>query len=251
MKMFNYLKSENYRLLHKKSLHLTSLICLLLIVAAAAVLYYSQKYDSSFPYATSKFFYSNVIGSGGLIMIVSFLFNLSLTGKDTSLIKQSVSFGISRNTIFWSKLILTLSYFLLICVIGLFLMVALGETLMPGENQSVKQFLTASVNMVPIVLSGFFIIHALKMLKIGEVYIFILLLLTFVFSGDLLRILFRPITGLNELYKYAPDTLLNENLMSFLNDAAEFSYQYWSTGIVISVIALLLGTRNFAKLNID
>lgn len=249
--MINYLKSENYRLLHKKSLYFTSLICLLLIVAAGAVLYYSQKYDSSFPYATAQFFYSNIIGGGVLIIIVSFIFNSSLTGKDTLLIKQSVSFGTSRNTIFWSKLILTLSYFLVICVIGLFLMIALGETLLTGENQSVKSFLTASLNMVPIVLSGFFIIHVLKMLKIGEVYIFILLLFIFVFSGDLLRILFRPITGLNELYKYAPNTLLDENLMSFFNNAVQFSYQYWVTGIVLSVIALLIGTRKFAELNID
>ena len=63
---------------------------------------------------------------------------------------------------------------------------------MTSDSQSVKDFLTALVNMLPIVFSGFFIIHSLKMLKVGEVYIFILMLLIFVFSGDLLRILFRP-----------------------------------------------------------
>ena len=104
--------------MRKKTLHITSLVCLLLIVAAATVLYYFQKTDPNFPYATTRFFYSNVIGSGGLIIIVSFLYNFSLTGKDTALLKNAVSFGISRNTIFWSKLILTLSYFLLICVLG-------------------------------------------------------------------------------------------------------------------------------------
>ena len=249
--MINYLKSENYRLLHKKNLYMTSVICLLLIAAAAVVLYYSQKSDPSFPYATTRFFYSNVIGSGGLIMIISFLFNFNLTGKDTSLIKQSVSFGISRNTIFWSKLILTLSYFLLVCVIGLFLMIMLGENLLSSEDQSINNFLIASINMVPIILSGFFIIHALKMLKISDVYIFILLLLIVVFSGDLLRFLLRPFAGLNELYKYAPNTLLNENLMNFFNGVAKFGFEYWITGIGISVVALLIGSRKFARLNID
>jgi len=249
--MINYMKSESYRLLHKKGLHFTSVICLLLIVAAAAVLYYSQKHDPNFPYATSIFFYSNVISSGILIMIIGFLFNSALTGKDTSLIKQSVSFGISRNTIFWSKLILTLSYFLLICVIGILLMIGLGEGLLSSDEQSPRNFLIASVNMVPIVLSGFSLIHALKMLKVGEVYVIIMLLLFFTFSGDLLRMLFRSISGLNELYKYAPSTLLNENFMSFLDQAAQLDFRYWGAGIVISAIALLIGSRKFAKQDIN
>ena len=54
--MINYLKSEQYRLLRKKTLHITSLVCLLLIVAAATVLYYFQKADPNFPYATSSIF---------------------------------------------------------------------------------------------------------------------------------------------------------------------------------------------------
>src|SRR5690625_784512 len=121
--MMNYMKSEIYRLLRKKGLHMTSLICFLLITAAAFVLYFTDQNEPNFPYATSLFFYSNVISGGILILIIAFLFNLALTGKDMSLIKQSISFGISRNTIFWSKLILTLSYFLFICVIGLLLMI--------------------------------------------------------------------------------------------------------------------------------
>src|SRR5690625_468204 len=146
--MMNYMKSERYRLMRKKSLHITTVICLVLITAAAAVLYYSEQYDSSFPYATSSFFYSNVIGNTTLILIVALLFNLALTGKDLSLIKQSVSFGISRNTIFWSKLILTLSYFLVICMVGILLMIGLGENIFVKEEQSAANFLIASYNML-------------------------------------------------------------------------------------------------------
>lgn len=184
-------------------------------------------------------------------MIVGFLFNLALTGKDTALIKQSVSFGISRNTIFWSKLILTLAYFLLLCVIGLLLTIGLGESLFASEEQSVRNFLIACLNMVPMVVSGFFLIHALRMLRVGEAYIFIVLLLVFLFSGNLLKVLFRSISGLDELYKYAPSTLLNDNLTRFVDQAIVFDYSYWITGIVISVIALLIGAKKFAKQNID
>ncbi|MDV6377132.1 ABC transporter permease [Sporosarcina sp. GW1-11] len=249
--MINYLKSERYRLLRKKSLHITSLVCLLLLVAVATVLYYSQKVDPNFPYGTSRFYYSNIIGGGGFIIIVSFLFNFSLTGKDTDVLKNVVSFGISRNTIFWSKLILTLRYFLLLSVIGIALMIGLGETLLTSDGQSAKDFLIALVNMLPIILSAFFTIHSLKLLKVGDVYIFIVMLLVFVFSGDLLRILFRQVTSLNEVYKYTPDALLHDNLLHFMNHTVTFGYQYWITGVLLSSIVLLIGVTKFAKQTID
>lgn len=249
--MINYLKSEQYRLMRKKTLHITSIICLLLIIAAAAVLYYAQKADANFPYTTTRFFYMNVIGNGGLIIIVSSIYNFSLTGKDTALLKSAVSFGISRHTIFWSKLLMTLSYFILISIVGIGLMIGLGETLMTSDDQSIKDFLIAIVNMLPIIFSAFFLIHSLKMLKVGEVYIFMLMVLIFMFSGDLLRILFRSFTSLNEVYKYAPDTLLNENLLNFMNHTIQFSYQHWITGVVVSVIVLLIGVSGFSKQTVD
>ncbi|MGM8365650.1 ABC transporter permease [Virgibacillus sp. W0181] len=249
--MINYMKSENYRLLRKKGLYMTSAIGLLLITAAALVLHLFGEYEQNFPYATSAFFYANVIGSNILILLIAFLFNLALTGKDISLIKQSISFGISRSTIFWSKLILTLSYFLFICCIGLFLMIALGENLLASEEKSISNFLIASFNMLPIVLSGFFMIHMLKMIKVGDVYVVVILFFFYIFSGDLLRVLLRGIPGIDEVFKYAPSTQLDENLMNFMDMAAGFDYRYWVTGIVISVLSLLIGARKFAKQNID
>lgn len=249
--MINYIKSEKYRLLRILSLHITSVICLLLIAGAAAVLYFFHQTDPSFPYGNSKFYYANVIGSGALIIFVGYIFNSALTGKDTALIKQSVSFGVSRNTIFWSKFLLTLCYYLLVCAIGLGLVIILSETFLTSEDQLVRNFLIASVNMLPIVLSGFSVSHAMKMIIREEIYVILLLVLIFIFSGDLMRILFRPIAGLNELYLYAPDTLLNENLMAYLDNAAALGFEYWITGIVISGIALLFGARRFAKHDID
>lgn len=249
--MINYMKSETYRLLRKKGLYVTSLICYLVIAAAAVVLYSTAQIDPDFPYATSKFFYSNVIASGTLIIIIGMIYNSALTGKDIHLLKQSVSFGISRKIIFWSKLLLTLSSFLLICVVGMLLMIVLGESLFVNEYDAVGNFLIASLNMVPIVLSGFSLTHALKMLKVGEVYIIIILLFVYAFSENLLRLLFRPFSGLSELYKYTPDALLDENLMRYLNDAAQFSFSYWLVGLLISGIALLIGVNRFVKQNID
>ncbi|GIN74534.1 hypothetical protein J14TS2_50090 [Bacillus sp. J14TS2] len=249
--MINYIKSENYRLLRKKSLYLTSVICFLLIAAAAFVLYYMLHYTNDFPYGTSSFFYTNVISSGTQIVLVSFLYNATLTGKDTIIIKQAVSFGISRSTIFWSKLMLTSVYFLLVCIIGIFLVIGLGETLFDHESQVLSHFFLASSNMLPLVMGGFVLMHTLKMLKFADVYTIIAIILLFTLSGDLFRLLLRPIPWLNELYQYMPSTLLSENLTDFMNQTTSFDYRCWITGIVLAVIALLIGARRFAKRNID
>lgn len=249
--MINYLKSEHYRLLRKKSIYVTSFIGLFLIVAAAALLYYMTKIEAIFPYATSIFFYSNIVSSWFIILVIALIFNSALTGKDLAVIKQSISYGISRNTMFWSKLILTLSYFLILCVIGIVVTIALGESLLETENGSVENFLTACFNMLPIILSGFFIIHSLRMLNVRDIYVISLLLLIFGFSGNLLRAVFRPIPGLNELYKYAPSMQLNENFTNFLYQSAQLEIEYWITGIILSAVFLRIGVRAFSKKSIN
>jgi ABC-2 type transport system permease protein len=251
--MISYMKSEIYRLLRKRGLYITGLVCYLLIAAAAIVLYLSHQQDPSFPYATSNFFYSNVIASGILIIGVGFIFNLGLTGRDREVAKQSISFGISRQTIFWSKLMLTLSYFLIICAVGMLITLSLGEALLikDSEIESVRNFWVAGINMLPLVLSGFFVLHSMKMLGIDDIYIIFTLVFLYVFSGDLLRTLLRPIAGLNEVYQYAPDTLLNDNLMMYVDGAAQFDGTPWITGLIISVVVLLVGSKRFAKKDID
>ncbi|GAB2575401.1 ABC transporter permease [Gracilibacillus alcaliphilus] len=249
--MMNYIKSEHYRLLRKPSLYVTSGICLLFQVMAALLLYFFNQFETDFPYATSRFLYSNVVSSGTLLVIIAMLFNLMLTGKDMSLIKQAISFGISRTTIFWTKFMLTLSYFLLLCIASLFLIIGLGENLLSQEENSIANFLIALSNMIPLVFAGFSIIHMMRMLKVATMYIIIFLLVLFTYSGELFWMIFRSINGLNELYKYGPDILLRNNLNHFMDQAAYVDYRCWITGIVLAFIALLIGTRKFTKQNID
>ncbi|WP_339184342.1 ABC transporter permease [Oceanobacillus sp. FSL W7-1293] len=249
--MINYLKSENYRILHRKSLYLTTAIFFLLITGAAFTLYFFSSVDADFRYGTSSFFYSNVIGMGTQIIIISYLYNSILTGKDITLTKQAISFGISRSVIFWSKLLVTLGYFLLVCAAGLLLMIGLGQSFFAEDQGVVSNFFIASFNMLPIVLSGFILIHALKMLKIADIYNIIIVAVIYIFFDDILRLIFRQVNGLNELYTFAPGALLTDNLMHFMNQSVQLDYRYWVTGAVISVIALWIGAGRFTKQDMD
>lgn len=249
--MINYWKSEQYRLMRKNTLHLTSIICCALIIVAAFVLDYFGRNEVGFPYATNFFFYGNVIGGGIIIFIIALLVNGSLTGKDLSLLKQSVSFGISRNTIFWSKLMITLGYFLLLCFIGILLMVGLGETLFPNDAQVLRSFLLACVSMFPLVVSGFFLIQVLKMNRIGDAYTVIIVLIVYTMSDRIVNLIFRRIEGLDELYKWTPSALLNENILKYMEHTVTFDWKSWIVGMVISLIVLPLGIRVFNRKDID
>lgn len=249
--MINYLKSEQYRLMRRKALHLTSMICCALIIFAALVLDFFGRNEVDFPYATSFFFYSNVIGGGVFLFIIALLVNGALTGKDLSLLKQSVSFGISRNTIFWSKLILTLVYFLLLCIVGMLLMVGLGETLFPDDAQALRSFLLACVNMFPLVISGFFLIHVLRMSRIREAYTVVIVLIVYTLSDSIVNLFFRRIEGLTELYKWMPSALLNDNILQYMEYTITFEWKSWIVGIAISLIILSIGIRVFNRRDID
>lgn len=249
--MINYLKSEQYRLMRKKTLHLTSVICCALIIGAALILNYFGRNEVDFPYATSFFFYSNVIGGGVFLFIIALLVNGALTGKDLSLLKQSVSFGISRQTIFWSKLLLTLGYFFLLCLIGMALMVGLGETLFPTDKETLRNFLLACVNMFPLVVSGFFLIHALRMSRIGEAYTVVIVLVIYTMSDSIVNVLFRRVEGLTELYKWMPSALLNDNILQYMESTVTFEWKFWMVGIAMSLIILAIGIRVFQRKDID
>lgn len=249
--MINYLKSENYRLIRKKYLHFTSLAFCMLIIIAAFVLDFFGEHEVGFPFATNFFFYANVIGGGVLIFIIALLVNGSLTGKDLSILKQSVSFGFGRNTIFWSKLIVTLTYFLSLCLVGMLLMVGLGESLFPKDPDAFRSFLIASSNMFPLVVSGFFVIHTLKMNRIGDVYTIIIVLFVYTFSDTVVNLLFRRVEGLSQLYKLTPSALLNENNMNYMDYTVTLDWRFWLVGMIISIVALSLGSRAFYKKDID
>ncbi|WP_040285929.1 hypothetical protein [Sporosarcina koreensis] len=249
--MMNYVKSEGYRMIRKKSLYITSFVCLALIAAAAVVLAYFKQTDPTFPYGTASFYYSNVLGSTVLVLIVIFLFNASLTGRDTDVLKNAVSFGIPRSTIYWSKLLLTLVYFVLISIVGVALMLALGETMLVTDSGSAGNFLTALGNMAPIVFSAFLFIHSLKMIRIGDVYVFIVLFGVYMFSGYLMRIGAQKLDIFRTLYDYAPDTLLGRNLMDFMDQSLQFSAACWMTGAILSAVAIGIGITKFTKQTID
>lgn len=249
--MIAYLKSENYRFLRKKNILLISTSCLSLIAAAACILKYFDMTESTFPYGNAPFFYSNVIALSALILFVAVLVNSILTGDDRLVLKQPVSFGIARQKIFWSKLIVTLGYFILLCIVGIFLSILLGTILFSNEANVIHAYLVAIINMAPLILSGFILTHTLFMLNISEVFILGILLFVYVISDDIMLGIGNYLQSIHALAKYMPSMLLTDNMYKFMELRQNLIYTPWVVGMTISLITLTIGVKQFNKKSID
>ncbi len=245
--MINYFHSELFCLLRNKALYIISGICLFLVTAAAFVLYYSQKSVPQFPYGYTGFYYSNVLSSGIGIILIGFMFGLFLTGRKMDIAGQAISFGIPRKTVFWSKFILSLAGFVLLCSISILLLLVLGENLLNHQDYTVKMLLIAFINMLPIILAGFTMGFVLNILRVKETYNLLTLIIIFGLSGQLVQMLFHYIPGLKQLYRYFPSGLLDENLTDYINQTVSFNSPAWMIGILLTVGCLVIGQQIFTK----
>jgi ABC-2 type transport system permease protein len=63
--------------------------------------------------------------------------------------------------------------------------------------------------------------------------------------------MFRLVGPLDELYKWTPSALLNENAFAFMENTISFSWNSWLVGIGLSIIFLAIGLWQFNKKDID
>ncbi|MDF2906924.1 MAG: transporter permease [Herbinix sp.] len=110
--MISYIKSEFYRMLHSKGSYLFILICSVLLVSANVVLAVVGKTEENFPYNNTSFslslFYSYLpIVFLLCVSVASIVFSNEYTNHT---MKNSISYGISRGSIYFGKLITEVVY---------------------------------------------------------------------------------------------------------------------------------------------
>jgi ABC-2 type transport system permease protein len=110
--MSSYVKSEFYRLVHYKWTYLFIGICSTLLLSSNIVLAVCKYVDSTFPYATTKFSFSNVYSSMAFVFILCIAVTGMIFGNENNhhTMKNSISYGISRGTIYFGKLLIQIIY---------------------------------------------------------------------------------------------------------------------------------------------
>ncbi len=113
--MTNYIRSEFYRLSHSRSTYLFILICSALLTSAHVMLVVVAHREEGFPYATTDFafglFYSSISAVFLLCITVASIIFGNEYNQHT--LKNSISYGISRGSIYFGKLIVEIIYALI------------------------------------------------------------------------------------------------------------------------------------------
>ncbi len=110
--MINYIKSELYRILHSKGAYIFIGICSALLIAANIVLAVCKLAEPSFPYATTVFSTGTVMSSMTFVYILCITVAALVFGNEHTnhTMKNTVSYGITRGTLYFGKLIVQIIY---------------------------------------------------------------------------------------------------------------------------------------------
>ena len=167
------------------------------------------------------------------------------------MVKQSVAFGISRNRIFFTKLVLTLTEFLLLCSMGILITLFRRRATFNYrcylENPvSDFCFQSHSINY-----RGFVLGFTLMCLTENEVVSALLTLLLFngAFS-EVVSFLEKRIFDHSMLSSFYLELLLNKNTEQFLAKSASITTENWLIGTIVILISLSIGITIYNKKNL-
>ncbi len=255
--MSSYIKSEFYRLLRNKWTYLFVMICSLLMISSNIVLAAVNYAEINFSYATTRFSLANLYSSLSMVFILCIMVASMVFGNEHSnhTMKNSVSYGISRSTIYFGKLIVEITYALVSFVIitGLHTISAyvLLENSGPGE---VELLLRNCFVCLPLLLFALattncflFIIEATG----GGIAAITGLLIALPLVSNLLGMKFRFFYNLSRVL---PWNMINEigvdsdtrSLLLYWEGAAGYR-NYWLIGILQMIIVSLIGYIIFQK----
>lgn len=163
--MLNYINSELFRISRNKKIYLLIGITAVLIVAMGAVLAAFGK-DPEFPYATTAFALGNEYRSMNYLLLIVLVLSAYLDDNEyrQHTMKHSVAFGISRNTIYFARLITQMIVSVVIYILMNVLLVGVSFTLLHHSNVGeLNELLRATAAGVPLFLAALAISHCFIM----------------------------------------------------------------------------------------
>ncbi|BCN30219.1 ABC transporter permease subunit [Anaeromicropila herbilytica] len=174
--MLNYVKSEFYRIFRERSIWVLSAVFSALVIAACIVLFLTNKATPNFPYANTRYLLSTIAS----MMVIPF-FMLStipqtVVGEEIreKTLKNSVSFGVSRSTIYFGKWFVNVVGLLIVGVITVSISM-MGSYLFLEDSgiTFTTDFIMALIGMFPLLLAGLTTYHFLYFWSPNTNYVFL------------------------------------------------------------------------------
>lgn len=134
--MMNYIKSEIYRTIKNRNFKIMCVIFIILIVAAITLISFSAKVDTTFRYGNTRFALGNIYNQMTMFFTIAVVFSAIMDNGEGSnnTVKNSISFGISRKTIYFGKFIVQVIFSILTYIVMSALLVALSFLLLEHSN---------------------------------------------------------------------------------------------------------------------
>lgn len=254
--MLNYLKSELYRVLHRKSSYLFIAICSLLLLSSNVILALYRHAEENFPYGTTKFAFSNFMTSQIVVYVLCITVASLMFGGEyvNRTLKNSVSFGLTRETIYFGKLIVEIVYAIIAYAIIYGVHTGSAYLLLENSGPAVMRMSLQTVAVViPFFLFAiaaancFFFMFESNGMAIGSV---IGLMFGLPFVSNFLAMKFELFAKLSGIL---PMNLMNKidydytNFTVILPFESNHYLKCWLAGIIQMIIMVIIGFMAFRK----
>jgi len=255
--MLSYIQSEIYRIFRNKGSYLFILISSALLVSANVILAVVKSAEETFPYATTKYSLGLIYTDFVIILFLCISLASMVFGNEhgNHTMKNSISYGISRGTIYFGKLIVEIIYSIIAFVVICGIHTASAYLLLEDSGSGhLMLLLKASLAAVPVFLSALGISNCFLFIlestgaAIGAIS-GILLLLTLA-----INMLAMKFSFFFEVSRYLPLNLLNnlgydrENFqLIFPFDNGNGYLNYWLIGLAELIVISAIGFIVFRK----
>jgi ABC-type transport system involved in multi-copper enzyme maturation permease subunit len=254
--MTSYLKSEFYRLFHSKFTYLFIGISAALLIAMNVVLMGVKMSDKKFPYATTQFAMGLLLNYIMLLFLMCMMIASSIFGNEYNnhTMKNSLSYGISRGTIYFGKLIVEIVYAMISFVIIVGIDLASAYLLLDNSGQEI---LVSFLRYILLCLPQF-----LFVIGVTNCFLFIIEGIGGALSAVTGIIVIVPLVCqlggmrfelLQKISKVLPWNLINQIKMDdkmgiVLPWAGNAGYyNYWIAGILQMILFVLIGYIMFRR----
>lgn len=249
--MYNYVKSEWYRITHSAMMYVFTGILAGLTLLLNIILYLLNKQDDGFPYGTTAFSLSNLTSNMSFIFWVgAIVVCLIFAGeKKNGILKNAIAGGISRKEIFVGKCIVSTA--ISVCSMIVILVVYLGSAVLllePGiEPNAVSITLKGIACTLIMAVASEVLAIAFSSIFEKDIVVFIICYLIMALLPQICRIiglksdLFSRIAAWMPYNYLSDEVVVNVSGWSCLWETSEGVAKCLISGVIGLIVFLLLG----------
>lgn len=255
--MINYLKSEVYRNIRSKTnyVFLFGSMGFVILINVALGIYANGQVD--FPYGNTRFSFLSFFTAMGVPMILCFVLVSIVNGQEFKYhtLKNSISYGISRSQIYFSKFLMEIiiSLINLICISGAYIISA--YTML--ENSGIvylNDLFRALIACVPLFVVSVMVAHCLYYMLDSEITVGVVWAILIIVIPQVLAMAGRGILIFRKIASWMPWNIIGS---SSYDEVTRRMVMIWSSqeglikcfivGIMGSVIFYVLGLELFKR----